>query len=249
MRLFHWLCGAEIPPACDLRLCGWTLAGGCSVLESGSAVALAHVAGMDRHAWTRLRHDFPRPRHDRVMLLGVGDSGERARLLGLGFGDVLDHAPALGEVEARAARIAARADMLPGRREIGRLRLDLLARDGFVAGRKLALHPREFALLWRLADAPGLAVAKRVLLAEVWRMGYVPDTNSLAVHVFRLRAKLAGAGLKDLVQTVPEGGYRLVPPDDAPPPPAVPLLTGDSRMNDLIVAEADSGVAIGDFRP
>jgi DNA-binding response OmpR family regulator len=106
--------------------------------------------------------------------------------------------------------------MLPGRREIGPLRLDLLARDGFVASRKLALHPREFALLWRLADAPGTAVAKRVLLAEVWRLGYVPDTNSLAVHVFRLRAKLAGAGLKDLVQTVPEGGYRLVAPQDAP---------------------------------
>ncbi|MBW8754871.1 MAG: winged helix-turn-helix transcriptional regulator [Sphingomonadales bacterium] len=130
---------------------------------------------------------------------------------------------------------------------VGSLRLDLLARDGFVGTRRLALHPREFALLWRLADTPGVVVAKRALLSEVWRLCHMPDTNSLAVHVFRLRAKLAGAGLAGLVQTAPEGGYLLAARDEASPP-AIPLLTGDSRLDDLIVTEA-TAMAIKDYRP
>lgn len=197
---------------------------------------------MDEHAWSRLHRGKEPPRHDRVLLIGVADSSERARLLSLGFGDVLGEAPALAEVEARAARVADHAQMLPGCRVIGPLRLDLLARDGMIAGRSLALHPREFALLWRLADTPGVPVAKPTLLREVWRLFHIPDTNSLAVHVFRLRAKLAVAGLRDLVRTTPNGGYMLASPDDSP---ALPMAIADRRWQDLIIGTPD-GIAIGE---
>ncbi|WP_264443832.1 winged helix-turn-helix domain-containing protein [Novosphingobium sp. JCM 18896] len=247
MRHFHWLCATEIPAAWDLRRCGWHLTRPEPAAEPGESVALAHVAGMDEHAWSQLHRSYPRPRHDRVLLLGVADSGERARLLGLGFGDVLGEAPALTEVEARAARVAGHAQMLPGRRAIGPLRLDLLTRDGIVANRPLALHPREFALLWRLADSPGQPVGKRTLLREVWRLGHVPDTNSLAVHIFRLRAKLAAAGLRDLVRTAPGGGYMLAVAGEAETA-AVPMAIIDRRWHDLIVGSPD-GIAIGDHGP
>jgi DNA-binding response OmpR family regulator len=232
LRLFHWLCATEIPPACDLRHCGWELVGLENTEPARGSVALAHRARMDAHAWTRLRDASPAPAHDRILLLGVGDSVERARLLGLGFGDVLGDQPALREVDARATRLVAQAGMLPAQREIGPLRLELLARDGFVADRPLALHPREFALLWRLTDTLGLAVAKRALLSEVWRLCHVPDTNSLAVHVFRLRAKLAASGLHGWVQTAPDGGYMLAPPDR----PAIPLPGGGGSEDDLITS-------------
>ncbi len=202
-------------------------------------VALGHVTGMDRHAWTRLHRAYPHHPHDRVLLLGVEDSDERARLLSQGFGDVLCDGAALGEIEARASRLAERAQMLPASRTIGPLRLDLFARDGFVANRPLALHPREFALLWRLADTPGLPVAKPALLGEVWRLSHVPGTNSLAVHVFRLRAKLAAAGLDGLVRTERAGGYRLVPPDS----PAIPMTAGGSPGDALILAPMSSAPA------
>ncbi|MBV1690560.1 winged helix-turn-helix domain-containing protein [Novosphingobium sp. G106] len=129
--------------------------------------------------------------------------------------------------------------MLPRYRTIGPLRLDLFARDGFVAGRPLALHPREFALLWRLADRPGMAVSKQALLSEVWRLYHVPDTNSLAVHVFRLRAKLAGAGLEGYVRTVDAGGYMLAGPAESHQP-AIPMLVGEPRLADLVVTEAET---------
>ena len=117
-------------------------------------------------------------------------------------------------------------DVLPRIRDHGRLRLDLLARDGFVGGRPLGLHPREFALIWRLADSPGIAVEKQALVSDVWRMAHVPDTNSLAVHVFRLRAKLAIVGLADLIQTAPSGGYWLMP--SSPPATAAPFMLAET---------------------
>ena len=64
-------------------------------------------------------------------------------------------------------------------------------------------------MLWRLADQPGTRVARRQLLRDVWRIHHEPDTNSVEVHVSRLRAKLSGAGCPSLIETAPEGGYRL----------------------------------------
>ena len=115
--------------------------------------------------------------------------------------------------------------MLPRVRNLGRLRLDLFARDGFVGKRPLGLHPREFALIWRLAEAQGTAVAKKALVRDVWRMAHVPDTNSLAVHVFRLRAKLAVAGLAELVCTAPSGAYFLAPA--SPPANIAPFMLAE----------------------
>ena len=47
------------------------------------------------------------------------------------------------------------------------------------------------------------------MLREVWRLEFEPGTNSIEVHVSRLRAKLALAGIEPLVETVPPGGYRV----------------------------------------
>jgi DNA-binding response OmpR family regulator len=56
-------------------------------------------------------------------------------------------------------------------------------------------------------------MTRRALLADVWRIHIEPETNSLAVHVARLRAKLEPFGLARLIATHPEGGYYL----DTPP--------------------------------
>lgn len=101
--------------------------------------------------------------------------------------------------------------MMPRFREAGDVTLDLLHRDGRVVDSWLGLHPREFALLWRLAEQPGVCVSRKQLLADVWRIRYEPQTNSLAVHVARVRAKLEPFGLSRLIATHPAGGYFLDP--------------------------------------
>jgi len=102
--------------------------------------------------------------------------------------------------------------MIPRFREAGDVTLDLFHRDGRVVDRWLGLHPREFALLWRLAEQPGERITRQQLLAEVWRIHFEPETNSVAVHVARVRAKLDPYGLARLIGTHPEGGYFLTAP-------------------------------------
>ena len=183
----------------------------CPILIDGNQLAgsrLPWLDGNEREA-VRLRQW--------MMVVGVDDARERARLLRLGFGDVVGHDAQLDEVEARAERLSEMANTLHRFRTHGPLRLDLLLREGFVHGKVLGLHPREFALLWRLMETPGEQVEKTELLREVWRLSFVPETNSIAVHVSRLRGKLAQGGLEGWVLTGQAGGYYLVADPDQTP--------------------------------
>jgi DNA-binding response OmpR family regulator len=127
------------------------------------------------------------------------------------------------------------AQSLPRYRQIGPLQLDLLAREAFVAKRALGLHPREFALLWRLAETPGEPVSPEELLHDVWRLAFKPETNSLAVHVSRLRAKLRLAGVDGLVETTDSGAYCLLPIPGQPASAIERLwgLDGHLRMGEV----------------
>jgi two-component system, OmpR family, response regulator len=147
----------------------------------------------------------------RVLLLNIHDSTERSYLLRLGFGDVMGDDVTLPEVESRALRIAALADTMQRFLNYGPLKMDLLARDGFIGMRRLGLHPREFALLWRLMKAPGEEIDKATLLRDVWRLSFIPETNTLAVHIRRLRRKMAAEGLLGAIVTLKSGGYQLRP--------------------------------------
>jgi DNA-binding response OmpR family regulator len=153
--------------------------------------------------WTSIR------RPETVVVVGVDDPKARAGLLGAGFGDALDTQVALVELAARLVKLEAFSRSMPRKRKAGPVTLDLFYRDGRVDGSWLGLHPREFALLWRLAETPYSPVSRRQLLADVWRMDHLPETNSLEVHVSRLRAKLAISRCGWLVQTHPDGGYQL----------------------------------------
>ena len=69
-------------------------------------------------------------------------------------------------------------------------------------------------MLWRLAQQPGVRMSRRELLADVWRINFEPETNSVAVHVARVRSKLDPFGLSSILATHPEGGYYLDVPTE-----------------------------------
>lgn len=104
---------------------------------------------------------------------------------------------------------------LPRSLSIGPVCLDLFHRDARVYGQWLRLFPKEFALLWRLAEDVGRVVRKPVLLNDVWRLQLPSESNRVEVHISRIRAKLHVHRLAWLIQTDPEGGYRLIDPDNA----------------------------------
>lgn len=199
---FGWLSAAgEIPARWDLRLHGWTLAP--ATPDAANPILYDGRDGARTLDWTRVGHPAL------TAAVGIECGEERAAMLAAGMGEALPMQVALGELSVRMARLARGAGALPRRRTIGPIVLDLVHRDASAQGRWLALHPREFALLWRLADRPGERVPRERLLRDVWRLAHIPETNSLEVHVSRLRAKLAVAKAAWLVETDPLGGYRL----------------------------------------
>lgn len=209
MRQFQWFTAGPVPDGCDLRRLGWTLVEPGfepPQAEAPPLIAMPHRAVVSD--WVMLVGASAK-RRSRVLAVGVEDGLERARLLRMGFGDAIGGRLDLEEIESRALRIDAAMRSLPRERSLGPLKLDLLLRDAFVAGRATGLHPREFLLLWRLAEEPGVAIPPSELRSDVWRLAFRPETNSLAVHVSRLRNKLRTAGLDGLVETRSDGADRL----------------------------------------
>ncbi len=77
-------------------------------------------------------------------------------------------------------------------------------------GRPVALAPKEFDLLWALAQANGAAVSRAKLMERIW--GYETDVLSRTVdtHVAELRRKLEpNPGEPRHLLTVRKVGYRL----------------------------------------
>lgn len=216
MRCFHWLAGRSVASGADLRICGWRLkadglnsVAAIGEIEPDAPVLIDH-ASVEPAVWRWLNGSRGRRLRRWGLVIGMIDGPERARLLRRGFGEICDPSVSLPELHARALRITQQADALVRWREHGPLRLDLIERDAFVGEKSVGLHPREFAVLWRLMDTPGEIVGKRELLRDVWNLSFVPETNSVAVHASRLRSKLAVAGLPGWIQTAPGGGYQLV---------------------------------------
>ena len=203
---FQWISARRLPRQFDLRQRGWRLLRE----DDGDCARLIDALSVDPFDL------FPPIRRDRSLMLGVGDSRERARWLMRGYGDALSWDIGLKELDLRVGRL-----LVPpwaAIRRHDRLALDPRKRDASVDGQYLRLHPREFALLWRLSDAPGVAVPRADLLRDVLGLTIEPRTNALAVHVCRLRKKLHTARLSHLLVTGPGGGsYALIPDAGWPP--------------------------------
>ena len=221
MRRFYGVGSQEISAGIDLRAHGWRLLAALSLQPEDwvdflpDHPILLEYGVIEPSQWRQLTGPRGAKLRRWVLVQGVEDGEERARLLRKGFGEVVPLDTPLAELAERAGRVRDNALSLRRFRRYGPLRLDLLDREGYVRSSPLGLHPREFAVLWRLMDTPGVPVGKLELLRDVWRMSHVPETNSVAVHASRLRAKLATVGLAGLIQTTPGGGYQLVRPSAA----------------------------------
>ncbi|MBT2213765.1 MULTISPECIES: response regulator transcription factor [Actinomadura] len=142
------------------------------------------------------------------------DEPEVVRLLNAGADDYLikpfsaEHLSArLAAVLRRSARSGPSAELT-----VGGLHIDLDRREALLDGTPLELTRREFDLLSYLAARPGRVVARRELLAEVWRQAY-GDDQTIDVHLSWLRRKLGEtAAAPRYLHTVRGVGVRLAEP-------------------------------------
>lgn len=96
---------------------------------------------------------------------------------------------------------------------VGGLVIRPAAREARLDGEPLDLSPKEFELLWLLAERVGTVVSKREMLAEVWRQPYGGGDRTVDVHLSWLRKKL-GESASDprYLRTVHGVGVKLVDP-------------------------------------
>jgi DNA-binding response OmpR family regulator len=83
------------------------------------------------------------------------------------------------------------------------------ARRAWFSGQALDLRPREYDLLYFLAQYPGQVLSRDRLLDQVWGEAEYIDDRTVDVHIHRLRQKLADIAPEvNPIQTERGTGYR-----------------------------------------
>jgi two-component system OmpR family response regulator len=148
-----------------------------------------------------------------LMLTAVGDIDARVEGIEAGADDYLIKPFAFVELSARLmalqrrhSRTEAPATVL----QVADLVLDAVGRTVRRAGASIALQPREFLLLEYLMRHCDQLVTRTMLLQDVWKYDFDPQTSIVETHISRLRSKVdRGFATGDLIETVRGEGYLL----------------------------------------
>jgi DNA-binding response OmpR family regulator len=145
-----------------------------------------------------------------IVLTARGDELDRVLLLELGADDYVVKPFGFRELVARIRAVRRRSGGAPteerSQQTLGRLRIDHRTRRVYVDDVEVALAPKEFDLLAKLAEDPGAAVRREQLIEDVWDEHWWGPTKTLDVHVASLRKKL---GHPSFISTIRGVGYRL----------------------------------------
>lgn len=179
-----------------------------SLADEPADLVLLDVMMPGRDGWQVLEDLRARGLDMPVIFLTARDAvDERVRGLTAGADDYLAKPFAFEELAARIEAVARRRDAMPVV-EHGPFHLEPGPRIAKLDGARLDLAPREYDLLLALARAQGEALSRERLLKDVWGIDFEPGTNTVDVHVARLRRRLGTRG-KELVVTVVGVGYAL----------------------------------------
>lgn len=148
-----------------------------------------------------------------IILTARGQVDDKVRGLDLGANDYVTKPFAFAELLARV-RAVARASSQASSHElvVDDLRLDLLTKLAWRAGRRIDLAPREWAMLEMFMRNPTHVLSRSKILSQVWDFSFDPGSNVVDVYVGYLRRKLNRDSLKPLIVTVRGAGYRLMDP-------------------------------------
>ncbi|MCR8548911.1 response regulator transcription factor [Salipiger sp. P9] len=141
-----------------------------------------------------------------IILTALDQISDRIEGLNAGADDYLVKPFDLAELSARIGSVARRYAGNPNPLiSHGALEVDLAARSVLRDGRPVALTAREWALFEAFLQRPGQLLSKAQLEDKLYAFGAEVESNTIEVHVSRLRKKL-GAGV---IETERGLGYRL----------------------------------------
>jgi two-component system KDP operon response regulator KdpE len=153
-----------------------------------------------------------------ILVLSVrGEERSKVEALDSGADDYITKPFSTGELLARvraALRRAPQTSEPKTKIEEGDFRIDLDARSVMVAGREIRLTPKEFEVLFYMAQHPRKVLTHRAILNAVWGSNSMEQNEYLRVFVGQLRKKLeADAISPKYILTEPWVGYRFEPGD------------------------------------
>jgi DNA-binding response OmpR family regulator len=151
-----------------------------------------------------------------VVATARDDESEIVRVLDAGADDYIVKPYSVDHLEARVRAVLRRSTETAMQPiiEVADLRIDEGRRVATLADEPLELSRKEFDLLSYLARRKGQVVARRELLAEVWRQPYGGGDKTVDVHVSWLRRKLGESAAEPrYLHTVRGVGLKLVEPE------------------------------------
>lgn len=141
-----------------------------------------------------------------IVLTALDQISDRIEGLNAGGDDYMVKPFDLSELSARLNAVARRYSGNPNPLvRIGDLQIDLAARSITRAGKSLALTAREWALFEAFVQRPGQLLSKAQLEERLYSFSDEVESNTIEVHVSRLRKKLG----HDIIETIRGMGYRL----------------------------------------
>ena len=146
-----------------------------------------------------------------VLILSARDKIDQ-KVLGLNSGgdDYLLKPFAVEELVARIRALLRRPGKVLGLvLTAGNVSFDTTAREVLVNDKAISMPRREMGVLEHLIRRVGRVVPKDVLEDKIYGFGKEVSSNSIEVHISRLRKRLSGAGAEITVQTVRGVGYLL----------------------------------------
>jgi two-component system OmpR family response regulator len=148
-----------------------------------------------------------------LVLSALGAVDERVRGLRAGGDDYLTKPFDLIELIARIEALLRRpAESRDTKLRVGPLELDLIERTAVRGERSVDLLPREFRLLEYMMRRKDQMLTRAMLLEEVWKYKFVPQTNLVDVHMGRLRRKVDEPHEPPMIHNVRGVGFILRAP-------------------------------------
>ncbi len=147
-----------------------------------------------------------------VLMLTARDTpADRIAGLDAGADDYLVKPFDFGELLARLRALQRRPPVShPPRMVIAELQFDPAAREVLIKGERPTLTGTELGILEILMRRSPGVVDRRSIAQHVWdNEADAFGSNTIDVHLARLRSKLAGAGVR--IETVRGVGYRIIP--------------------------------------
>jgi DNA-binding response OmpR family regulator len=146
-----------------------------------------------------------------LMLTARDELDDIVKGLEAGADDYLTKPFAFRELRARLQSLIRRAAGAASPQiQAGDLVLDMVTRDVRRAGRRILLTNKEYQVLEYLMHNSGRVLSRSMIEEHVWGYDYDGLSNTVDVHIKRLRRKLDPPGQPSIIETVRGAGYRLV---------------------------------------